>query len=146
MKLEFTVSQVKPPVGRLESTRRDSWPLTEVVPGRESFSLISGLHFILQHTLCLVSLLLFTSSPYIKSNSCYPLLAVGKAQWPSFDILFFPLYRVPSKAYYLKALPVATAGENLSVSFHAEGATCSCLKPLHLPPSRGNKAEPNPTR
>lgn len=50
MKLEFTVSQVKPPVGRLESTRRDSWPLTEVVPGRESFSLISGLHFILQHT------------------------------------------------------------------------------------------------
>lgn len=41
MKLEFTISQVKPRVVRLEGTRRDSWQPTKVVLGRESSSSIS---------------------------------------------------------------------------------------------------------
>lgn len=88
MKLQFTISQVK---------AQAEWKAKEgqQILGTGSFSLISGLisglhHFIFQHIL--VSLLLFISSLYIKSNSCYHLLTKRKAWWTSFDILFFSLY------------------------------------------------------
>lgn len=51
-----------------------------------NFCLISSLHAIFQHIL--VSLWQFTSSPDIKSNSCYHLLTLWKVQWT----FCFPLY------------------------------------------------------
>lgn len=41
MKLEFTISRVKPPVLRPEGRRMDSWQPTQVGLGRESFSSMS---------------------------------------------------------------------------------------------------------
>lgn len=140
--LELAASQVKLWAVSLENQRRDSPQPTKVLPGIQWFlfdcCLISSLHAIFQHIL--VSLWQFTSSPDIKSNSCYHLLTLWKVRWT----FCFPLYSgFPQKSVTFSLVENIVLWfqllRNILVFFHAGGTPCTCWKTF--PQLRESRAE-----